>query len=138
LDFPVHLARRVIVGTLAIASRVRTTQPRLDRVLTALAVLAIRTYQATLSPWIGQDCYFRPSCSRRTLAAIRALGWSRAIGPALDHIQECGAGYSLARGVDGGMLMFTASGRLVPEDEIAERILAAHAAPPGPGHSGAP
>ncbi len=39
-----------------------------------LLVGIIRLYQRWLSPWLGQNCRFYPSCSQYAIDALRAHG----------------------------------------------------------------
>lgn len=39
-----------------------------------LLVGIIRLYQRWLSPWLGQNCRFYPSCSQYAIEALRAHG----------------------------------------------------------------
>lgn len=39
-----------------------------------LLVGIIRLYQRWLSPWLGQNCRFYPSCSQYAVEALRAHG----------------------------------------------------------------
>jgi len=50
----------------------------------------IRTYQLTLSGWLGGQCRFYPSCSRYAQEAIRIHGAVRGSGLALWRLARCG------------------------------------------------
>ena len=40
----------------------------------ACLVGLVRAYQATLSPWLGRQCRFTPTCSEYLVEAVRILG----------------------------------------------------------------
>ncbi|MDE3017132.1 MAG: membrane protein insertion efficiency factor YidD [Pseudomonadota bacterium] len=44
------------------------------RILKSLAVSAIRCYQILLSPWLGANCRYEPSCSHYAREAITRHG----------------------------------------------------------------
>ena len=46
----------------------------IERVLIASLAVAVRIYQATLSPLLGPTCRFEPTCSRYLVAAVRKHG----------------------------------------------------------------
>jgi uncharacterized protein len=55
-----------------------------------LALLgAIRTYQLTLSGWLGGQCRFSPTCSRYAEEAIRTLGATRGSLLAARRVLRC-------------------------------------------------
>jgi uncharacterized protein len=54
-----------------------------------LLVAAIRTYQLTLSGWLGGQCRFSPTCSRYAEAAIRSLGATRGVLLATRRVLRC-------------------------------------------------
>jgi putative membrane protein insertion efficiency factor len=47
--------------------------------VTALAVLAVRGYQALVSPLLGPRCKYHPSCSRYAIDALREHGLLRGL-----------------------------------------------------------
>ncbi|MEC8345499.1 MAG: membrane protein insertion efficiency factor YidD, partial [Planctomycetota bacterium] len=47
--------------------------------LRRLAILAVRFYQRAISPWLGANCRFHPSCSQYTIEAIEKYGVVRGI-----------------------------------------------------------
>jgi putative membrane protein insertion efficiency factor len=50
---------------------------------------AIRTYQLTLSGWLGGQCRFSPTCSRYAEEAIRSLGAMRGSFLAARRVLRC-------------------------------------------------
>ena len=54
-----------------------------------LLVAAIRTYQITLSGWLGGQCRFSPTCSRYAEEAIRSLGATRGVFLATRRVLRC-------------------------------------------------
>lgn len=46
----------------------------IDAVLVKIMVLLVRAYQWTLSPLVGRQCRFVPSCSNYFLEAVRKYG----------------------------------------------------------------
>ncbi|MBA2116648.1 membrane protein insertion efficiency factor YidD [Bremerella alba] len=42
--------------------------------LAELMIFAVRCYQYTLSPWVGQACRFQPTCSNYFIGAVRKHG----------------------------------------------------------------
>lgn len=55
----------------------------------SLAILLIRLYQWTLSPFLGQNCRFHPSCSQYALEAIGRFGLLRGSWLAIRRIGRC-------------------------------------------------
>lgn len=57
----------------------------------------IRAYQLTLSPWLGRQCRYEPTCSVYAAEAIRRFGPRRGAWLALKRLGRChpwgGAGY---------------------------------------------
>ncbi|MET1011115.1 MAG: membrane protein insertion efficiency factor YidD [Actinomycetota bacterium] len=50
---------------------------------------AIRTYQLTLSAWLGGQCRFSPTCSRYAEEAIRSWGATRGSFLAARRVLRC-------------------------------------------------
>lgn len=49
----------------------------------------IKIYQWTLSPWLGRQCRFEPTCSNYTIAALQRYGALRGIKLSLMRISRC-------------------------------------------------
>lgn len=55
-----------------------------------LAVLSIRGYQRFLSPFLGRNCRFHPTCSQYTLEAVERFGLVRGAWLGVKRIVRCG------------------------------------------------
>lgn len=55
----------------------------------SVAIWAIRLYQKTLSPILGQHCRFTPTCSEYMIDAIKARGLFRGICKGIWRILRC-------------------------------------------------
>ena len=54
-----------------------------------LILIAIRTYQWTLSPLLGRSCRFHPTCSRYTAEAVERFGAGQGSWLGLKRIARC-------------------------------------------------
>jgi len=54
-----------------------------------LLIGLIRLYQLVLSPWIGHQCRFTPSCSHYAIAAIQTHGARKGAWLGLRRIARC-------------------------------------------------
>jgi putative membrane protein insertion efficiency factor len=54
-----------------------------------LLVAAVRLYQITLSPWIGQSCRFQPTCSNYMIEAVEKYGVWRGVWRGVKRIGRC-------------------------------------------------
>jgi len=52
-------------------------------------VALIRLYQRLISPLLGENCRFSPSCSQYAIEAIRAYGLFAGVGYAAWRIVRC-------------------------------------------------
>ncbi|MFH1035168.1 MAG: membrane protein insertion efficiency factor YidD [Pseudomonadota bacterium] len=53
------------------------------------ARLLVRFYQLALSPYLGGQCRFHPTCSQYALDALAAYGLWRGLGKALWRVAKC-------------------------------------------------
>ena len=61
----------------------------ISRALIALMVLLIRSYQIVISPMIGPNCRFTPTCSAYAIGAIQKHGLFRGVWAAARRISRC-------------------------------------------------
>jgi hypothetical protein len=55
----------------------------------AWALGAIRLYQIMVSPWLGSNCRFQPTCSAYAAGAIERFGLFRGSWMAIKRIGRC-------------------------------------------------
>ena len=60
-------------------------------------VLLVRIYQLMISPWLGRNCRFSPTCSSYMLEALRTHGLIKGLYLGIKRILRChpwgGSGY---------------------------------------------
>ncbi len=65
--------------------------------LAHLAALPVRAYRLLLSPWLGLNCRYQPTCSAYALEALEKHGAIRGTWLAIRRIARChpgaGSGY---------------------------------------------
>ena len=54
-----------------------------------LLMALIRGYQVAISPWLGRNCRFYPSCSQYTLEAIERHGALKGLWLGLRRVLRC-------------------------------------------------
>ncbi|MDY6912950.1 MAG: membrane protein insertion efficiency factor YidD [Planctomycetota bacterium] len=66
-----------------------------------MLILMVRLYQVTVSPWLGRQCRFVPTCSEYFIEAVRTRGAIRGAMMGLWRILRChplgGGGYDPAK-----------------------------------------
>ncbi len=65
------------------------TRPLVSRLAIVPFVVLIRAYQFTLSPLLGGQCRFEPSCSRYSLEAYREHGAIRGTWLTVRRLLRC-------------------------------------------------
>jgi putative membrane protein insertion efficiency factor len=67
---------------------------------------AIRLYQLTLSPWLGRQCRYEPTCSHYAAEAIERFGAGRGVWLAMKRLGRCHpwgrSGYDPVPAVENG------------------------------------
>ncbi len=76
--------------------------------LARLAALPVHAYRLLLSPWLGTNCRYQPTCSAYALEALERHGAIRGAWLAMRRIVRChpggGSGYDpVPPGEDGGI-----------------------------------
>ncbi len=69
----------------------------LHKILSFPLIVLIRFYQLCISPMLGKNCRFTPTCSQYALEAIRKYGPFKGLWMAVKRIGRChpwgGSGY---------------------------------------------
>jgi len=68
---------------------IRTAARLVNRALAWAATLLIRGYQRGISPWLGSNCRFQPTCSEYCRQAIAKYGVWRGVWKGLARIARC-------------------------------------------------
>ena len=68
---------------------VREYLGRLEAVMVEGLVFLVRVYRVTLSPWLGGQCRFSPSCSDYFIQAVRKRGVVRGTRMGIWRILRC-------------------------------------------------
>jgi uncharacterized protein len=61
----------------------------IGRLPTGLAIAVIRAYQLVLSPLLGQQCRFSPSCSQYAIEALRKYGFLKGTWKSFWRVARC-------------------------------------------------
>ncbi|MBN2378008.1 MAG: membrane protein insertion efficiency factor YidD [Sedimentisphaerales bacterium] len=69
--------------------RLNTLGQKLNQAATLPFNLLIRFYQLAISPWLGLNCRFEPSCSSYALEALRRHGLIKGLYLALRRLLRC-------------------------------------------------
>ena len=59
------------------------------KLLINIFILIIRFYQILISPLLGSNCRFLPTCSEYTIESIKAYGLIKGISMSLKRISSC-------------------------------------------------
>ena len=71
---------------------VKRTCQRMSRMLQDLLLLLIRFYQKAISPMLGANCKYRPTCSASTYEAIQKYGPIKGTWMGMKRIARCRPG----------------------------------------------
>lgn len=61
----------------------------LNRIFIFPLVVLIRFYQLAISPWLGKNCRYTPTCSQYMLEALKTHGLARGLYWGLRRIGRC-------------------------------------------------
>ena len=54
-----------------------------------MLILMVRLYQVAISPWLGRQCRFKPTCSEYFIEAVRTRGAVRGAVMGLWRLMRC-------------------------------------------------
>jgi len=61
----------------------------MDRAAAQPFIWLVRFYQLVLSPWIGQQCRFHPTCSAYSLSALQEHGVCKGVSYSIWRVLRC-------------------------------------------------
>lgn len=53
------------------------------------AIYLVKAYQATLSPWLGGQCRYHPTCSNYSIAAFQKYGFFQGLAKTAWRLLRC-------------------------------------------------
>ena len=59
------------------------------RLPAGLVILLVRAYQGCISPWLGPNCRYQPTCSSYMIEAVRKYGCLRGVWRGTRRICRC-------------------------------------------------
>ena len=69
----------------------------LQKFFIIILIKLIRFYQVAISPWLGKNCRYQPTCSQYTLEALKVHGLYKGVFLGIKRILSChpwgGSGY---------------------------------------------
>ena len=57
--------------------------------LVYLIIIPIRAYRLFVSPWLGKNCRFQPTCSEYAIEALKTFGLTRGLLMSVKRIFSC-------------------------------------------------
>jgi putative membrane protein insertion efficiency factor len=61
----------------------------MQRQAAAVVIAAVHGYQILISPWLGRNCRFQPTCSTYCIEAVRRYGVGRGLLKAARRVARC-------------------------------------------------
>ena len=69
----------------------------LQKIFIIILIKLIRFYQVAISPWLGKNCRYQPTCSQYMLEALKVYGLYKGVFLGIKRILSChpwgGSGY---------------------------------------------
>lgn len=69
----------------------------LQKIFIIILIKLIRFYQVAISPWLGKNCRYQPTCSQYILEALKVHGLYKGVFLGIKRILSChpwgGSGY---------------------------------------------
>jgi putative component of membrane protein insertase Oxa1/YidC/SpoIIIJ protein YidD len=121
--WPAVIARQALIRSVGKATSIKFPGV-LDTQAARLAIMLVKAYQRLLSPWLGQQCLFRPSCSYRAIEHLTQLRWTRGIREIDVQLGRCCGNFIIRVTEDGLLELETDDGRIFPEEELSDFVLA--------------
>ncbi len=66
-----------------------TLQRTISKLITWPLILLVRVYQLVVSPFLGQNCRFHPTCSSYTITALQRYGCFKGLWLSARRIVKC-------------------------------------------------
>jgi putative membrane protein insertion efficiency factor len=61
----------------------------LSRILSRILILLVKAYQGLISPWLGNNCRFHPTCSHYCIQSIQKYGPLKGLWKTLVRVLKC-------------------------------------------------
>lgn len=98
-----------------------------DRLFAIGGVIGISLYRITLSPLLGQQCLFSPTCSIRGIRSLKRLGWNAGMNEIIEQLNRCSGNYKVRISESGLFEMEASDGQLFPESDLSPTLICRYA-----------
>jgi putative component of membrane protein insertase Oxa1/YidC/SpoIIIJ protein YidD len=115
--------KQVIFQVVQTTSRWPVKNVRADRIAAVGAIITIKIYRLLLSPLVGGDCLFRPTCSKFAQQAFGEHGWTRGSTMVRHRLNDCAGGYSLFMSAEGTPKMRARSGDIFELKQMSPAMI---------------
>ncbi|MBI1650487.1 membrane protein insertion efficiency factor YidD [Hyphomicrobium sulfonivorans] len=114
--------RRTLVGAFNRVASIKVSK-RFDAIAAQIMLRVIGVYQVLLSPLLGQQCLFSPTCSNRSAALIREHGWSTGMPIARAQLRRCCGNFRVSLNADDKIELRCSDGTVFTEEELSPAFL---------------
>jgi len=117
-----RVLRSALVGAFYRLASIKVATP-FDRFAAVVMLRLIALYQLVLSPVVGKQCLFSPTCSNRSATLIREHGWSIGMPIARAQLQRCCGNFRVGLNADEKIELRCSDGTVFSEEELSPAFL---------------
>ena len=117
-----RVLRSALVGAFYRLASIKVATP-LDPFAAVVMLRLIALYQLVLSPVVGKQCLFSPTCSNRSATLIHEHGWSIGMPMARAQLHRCCGNFRVGLNADEKIELRCSDGTVFSEEELSPAFL---------------